>query len=211
VHDPRPDSEETVRLLERAAAGDESALNELLARHREAIRAFIAVRLDPGIRARVDPSDVTQNTLDEATRRFADYLRRRPMPFQLWIRKMAREQAIKARKKHRAECRDVDREQKQPDDSSFALVDSIVSSGPSPSEDAQARELAERVAKAVAKLAERDREILTLRQIDDLMHKEIALLLDITEDNAKQRYGRALIKLHQNLKAFGATGGAPDD
>jgi DNA-directed RNA polymerase specialized sigma24 family protein len=55
--------------------------------------------------------------------------------------------------------------------------------------------------------AEDDREILTLRQVDDLTHKEIALMLDITEVNARKRYGRALIHLQQELKNLGVSGG----
>jgi RNA polymerase sigma-70 factor, ECF subfamily len=69
---PRPDSEETSRLLDRVAVGDPAAADDLLARHRPDLRNFVAGRLDPGIRTRVDPSDVVQEALAEAVRRLPD-------------------------------------------------------------------------------------------------------------------------------------------
>jgi RNA polymerase sigma-70 factor (subfamily 1) len=208
VPNARPDSAETFQLLERAAAGDAAAVDVLLASHREVVRAFIAARIDPRIRSKEDASDIVQQTLTQCSRRLKDYLNRRPMPFQLWVLATAREVVLKTRRKWHSKSRDVDDEEKQPDNSSFALVQSIVGRGPSPSEDAQGRELAELVAKAVDALDEEDREILTLREIDDLAHREIALMLDISEVNARQRYGRARIHLQRELKKLGITGSA---
>lgn len=205
--DPRPDSEETVELLNRAAAGDPAAVDDLLARHRQALRAFVAGRLDPALRARLDPSDVVQDTLADSVRRLADYLNRRPMPFHLWVRKAAYERTLKARRDHRAACRDVGREAAAPDDSSLALARSLVGPEPTPSEAIQARELADRVATAVSGLPEAEREILTLRQVDNLLYEEVAVLLDIDAATARQRYGRALIKLQNVLAAQGLTRG----
>ena len=208
MSEPRPDSVATLRILNRIEAGDMSAVNDLISRHRRAIREFIALRLDPRIQAIVDPSDVAQDVLTQMTKRLDDFLKRRPMPFQLWIRKAAYEQTLKARRKHFAECRDKRREAGGQDKSSLALINSIVASTPSPSEQLQAREFAERVGNAVAALKEDHREILMLRQVDDLQHKEIALLLDISEVNVRKRYGRALIELQKEMKRQGIVSGS---
>ena len=53
-----PDSAETRRLLDEVRAGDEAAFDLLFARHRTGLRQFVANRLDPRIRARLDPSDI---------------------------------------------------------------------------------------------------------------------------------------------------------
>ena len=79
----QPDSGATDRLLEQVHQGDREALDRLLARHRANLRAFVELHLDPRIRARVDPSDVVQDTQLEAVRRMDDFLGRRPMPFPL--------------------------------------------------------------------------------------------------------------------------------
>ncbi len=49
MKDARPDSDETIRLLERVAAGDRQALNALMIRHREELRRFVDRRLEPAV------------------------------------------------------------------------------------------------------------------------------------------------------------------
>src|SRR5438552_2320675 len=95
-----PDSERTCRLLDQVRQGDRQAFEQLLARHRPQLRQFIAQRLDPQLRARVDPSDVVQETQLEVHRRLDDYLERRPMPFRLWLRKTAYERLLMLRRQH---------------------------------------------------------------------------------------------------------------
>ena len=206
---PRPDSEDTRALLDRAAAGDPAAAGELLARHREALRGFVELHLDLALRDRVDPSDVVQEAHADMARQLADYLTRRPMPFHLWARKAAYNRILNARRDHRAACRDVRREEAARDRSSLALAHSILDAGPSPSEEAAARELAERVAEAVAELPEGDREVLLMRQAERLPHEEVAMLLGVSPESARRRYGRALIRLRQVLIAHGITGYTP--
>jgi DNA-directed RNA polymerase specialized sigma24 family protein len=52
---------------------------------------MVAVRIDPRLAARVDPSDVVQETLTEAHRRLDDYLAARPVPFYPWLRQLVRD------------------------------------------------------------------------------------------------------------------------
>ena len=51
-----PDQQQTRNLLDRAKTGDSAAVDDLLDRHREALRRAIALRLDPVLAAK--PSDV---------------------------------------------------------------------------------------------------------------------------------------------------------
>src|SRR5262245_60416359 len=76
-------------LLARAAAGDRSAVSELLAMHRARLKQVVCVRLDRRLAARVDSSDVVQETLAEAARRMPDFLQTRPLPFFAWLRQLA--------------------------------------------------------------------------------------------------------------------------
>src|SRR4029079_11979056 len=73
------DSAETLRLLDRIQAGDAAAFDRLFERHRTTLRGFLDNRIDDRLRARLDPSDVVQETHMEAYRRLDDYLARRPM------------------------------------------------------------------------------------------------------------------------------------
>jgi RNA polymerase sigma-70 factor (ECF subfamily) len=74
---PQPDTEE---LLRQAEHGDLGAREGLLTRHRVRLRKMVAWRLDRRLAARVDPSDVVQEVLAEASRKIDRYLRERPLP-----------------------------------------------------------------------------------------------------------------------------------
>jgi RNA polymerase sigma-70 factor (ECF subfamily) len=197
------DSAETNDLLERVRAGDRQALESLLARHRPPLHAFVDGHLDPRLRARLDPSDVVQDAQLEVARRMDDFLQRRPMPFHVWVRKTAYEHLLRARRDHRRGRRSVQREEAWPDRSSLLLARAALAGGPSPSRALLARELAEQVSRAVADLAEADREILLLRDADELPYEEIACLLEIEPAAARKRYGRALIRLQKVLTERG--------
>src|SRR5262245_16411262 len=90
-----PDND-TGELIERASQGDASARQQLLIRHRERLRLMVALRMDARLVARVDPSDIVQEALVDATHHLDDFLRDRPLPFYLWLRRLAWEQLIKA-------------------------------------------------------------------------------------------------------------------
>ena len=84
---------------------------------------MIEFRLDPQVAARFDASDVVQETEMEALRRLPDYLDRRPMPFRLWLRKMAVERLLNLRRHHfELACRSVTREVRLSDRSSCELA-----------------------------------------------------------------------------------------
>ena len=90
-----------------------------------------------------------------------------------------------------------------PDRSSLLLVRPLLNGGPSPSQQAEARERADRIAHAVSGLAEADREVLLMRHAEELSYEEIACLLEITPAAARKRYGRALIRLQKVLSDNG--------
>src|SRR5919199_732059 len=62
------------------------SLSLLLAQHRGRLRRLVAVRLDPRLYGRLDPSDVIQEAYLEAAARYGDYQRNPPVPLFLWLR-----------------------------------------------------------------------------------------------------------------------------
>ncbi len=205
-----PDSAETQRLLQRIHAGDRQAFEKLFARHRPYLRQVVDLRLDPKVRSRVDPSDVVQETHLEAFRRLPDYLERRPMPFRLWLRKTAYERLLMVQRHHvQAQRRAVGREVALPDRSSVQLFRQLLAPGSTPSQQLARAELARRVRQAVAQLAEIDREILLMRNLEGLSNHEVAQVLEIEPAAASQRYGRALLRLRKLLLAGGFSESGP--
>ena len=206
----RPDSTQTRALLDRIGQDDPRALGELLDRHRNELRDFVDFHLDPRLRARLDPSDVVQETQAELARRIDDYLANRPMPFRLWLRKKAYERLLNLRRDHVTRARrSVRREVAWPDRSSLLLARPLLAGGPSPSQQMEARELAERLSRAVGRLADADREILLMRHAEDLPFDEIACLLGIEPAAARKRFGRALIRLQKLLVEENVLEGPP--
>src|SRR5262245_38590878 len=207
---PRPASANTRGLLDRVANGELAAVEELLARHRPALTSFVTLHLDPRVAARLDPSDVVQEAQIDLTRRMAEFLKRRPMPFHLWARKTAYERLLDAHRRHlRRARRSVSREARGQDDSSLALVRPLLGREPTPSQEAEAREFAQKVSDAVAGLPDADREVLLLRHADGLPFAEIGTLLGIEPAAARKRFGRALIRLQKALSDAGLLEDSP--
>lgn len=199
-----PDSTETQHLLDGIRQGKPQALEDLLARFRPELRAFIEGHFDGRLQSRVDPSDVVQDTQLEVVRRIDDFLTQRPMPFRLWLRKKAMDRLQNLRRDHVTRARrSVIREHRVPDRSSLLLARPLLARDPSPSHRLQAKEVAERISRAVSRLADADREILLLRHAEDLPFAEIGCLLDIEPAAARKRFGRALIRLQTVLREEG--------
>lgn len=203
-----PDPPETQRLLDEVRAGDRQALDRLLAEHRQFLHWFVELRLDPHIRARLDASDVVQEAQIEAVRRVADYLEQPVLPFRLWLRQIAYDRLLMARRQHvEADRRAVTREAPLPDGSSIALAQQVLAGGPTPSQHLVQNEMVGRVRLAVAELPETDREILLMRNFEGLTNQETAQVLELDPATASKRYGRALLRLRQLLLDNGLTGG----
>jgi len=197
-----PDTEE---LIELAGRGDRAAGHELLERHRGRLRKMVAVRLDRRLASRVDPSDVVQETLTEAFRHLDDYLRERPLPFYAWLRQFAWQRLVKLHRRHiRSQKRSVAREEQWamslPDESALELADRLLARESSPIRRLIRTELRERLQAALAKMGPRDREILVMRNLEELSIAEIAVALDISEATVKVRHLRALRRLKELLE-----------
>jgi RNA polymerase sigma-70 factor (ECF subfamily) len=194
---------DTEQLLARVADGDDGARGELLQRHRQRLRGMIALRFDRRLRPRVDPSDVLQEALAEAAVRLEEYIRKRPLPFYPWLRQLAWEKLVHAHRRHiGAGKRSVRREEAAlplPDESAAQLAHRLASRGSSPSDRLDHDEMRHRVEAALARLSERDREVLVLRYLEHLSTREIAAVLGLAEAGVKTRQLRALQRLRDLL------------
>src|SRR5262249_50715370 len=90
-----------------------------------------------------------------------------------------------------------------PNRSSMLLARQFLAAGPSPSQQLANRELARRVRNALARLTETDREILLMRNVEELPYEEIGCLLDLSAAAARKRYGRARLRLQEILSDEG--------
>ena len=206
MEEVQPDSSQTERLLEQVQGGDRQAFDQLFARHRAYLRRIVELRLDTGLRARVDPSDVVQDAHLDAFRRLDTYLRQRPMPFRLWLRQIACDRTLKARRHHLGTARRaMGREVPLPERSSLVLARQLFAGSSTPSQQLDRRDLARRLRQAVAQLPEADREVILMRHFEGLSNSEVSCLLGIDPATASKRHGRAMLRLHRILFAGGMT------
>lgn len=198
------DSAQTEALLELVRGGDRQAFDRLFALHRPYLCKVVELRLDRRLRARVDPSDVVQEAQLEAFRRLPDFFQRRPMAFRLWLRKTAQERLLMLRRFHLgAEKRAARREVPLPEDSSLLLARQLLAPDPTASQLLMDQERTRRLREAVGQLSESDREILALRNLEELSNSDAADVLGIDPAAASRRYGRALLRLRNLLIARG--------
>lgn len=184
-------------LMQQASAGDEHAADRLLELHRDRLRAMIALRLDRRLSARIDPSDVMQETMVEAHQKLPEYLQTQPIPFYPWLRRMAWEKIVQIHRQHlSAQARTVTREERNdqalPDQSALELVNRLIAKDTSPSRRLLQSELKSRVQFALNRLDQRDREVLVLRYLEQLSLEEAAATLDLSLEAVKSRQRRAL-------------------
>ncbi len=195
------ETSDTGALLEGAGAGDQGARQHLLERYRERLRRMVALRLDPRLAQRLDPSDIIQESLADAARKLDDYLIKPPLPFYPWLHRLTTERLVQAHRFHlQSRKRDVDCEIRLGQDASMAgLADRFAASGTAPGDRIRRDEQRRYLIDALEMLSETDREVLVMRYLEGLGFGEISAALGITEGAAKVRHFRALERIRDRL------------
>ncbi|HEV3235454.1 MAG TPA: sigma-70 family RNA polymerase sigma factor [Gemmataceae bacterium] len=205
---PAQGTNDTDGLLQQIADGDASARGRLWQRHRSRLKQLITLRMDRRLAARVDPSDVVQDSLAEADQKLEGYLRNKPLPFYPWLRQLALERMVHLHRVHvRAQRRSIHREEPldtgPSDPSTPALARRLAVYGSSPSGRMRKQERRRKLEEALTRLSDRDREVLVLRHLEQLTIREAAAVLGLTEAAVKARQVRALRQLRELLGDLG--------
>jgi RNA polymerase sigma-70 factor, ECF subfamily len=201
-----PQDGATQRLLDAAREGDNSAINELLDRHRSPIRRLVEMRLDRKVQRRIDVSDVVQDVMIEASGRLEKYLDNPVMAFHLWLRQIAWDRIIDTYRRHRVSAkRSMDREQPMsvpsgPDHSTMELAVQLCDPNLTPAAAATQREIAVQVEAVMEELNETDREIILMRHYEHLSNLEVAQVLGVNAPAASMRYLRAIRRLRELME-----------
>jgi RNA polymerase sigma-70 factor (ECF subfamily) len=199
------DTSHLTECLQAAGGGTQQQLAELLAECRGRLRRMVEVRLDRRLQGRIDPSDVIQEALLEASLRLPDYLRNPSMPLFLWLRFITRQTLLVLHRRHLGtQARDASREVslyggRLPEASSAVLVNQLLGRSSTPSQAAQRGERKTRVEEALGSMETIDREVLLLRHFEELTNSETAVALGISPTAANNRYVRALKRLRRIL------------
>lgn len=177
-----PDS--TVNLLERVRAGDEEALNRLLARHLTPLSRFARGRLPIWARDVADTDDLVQDTLVQTLRRIGAFDVRGAGALQAYLRQAVVNRVRDELRKHAHRP------------ATTAFNGSEVDDGQSPLEHAIGREGVERYERALAALEPDEQEAIIGRLEMGYAYEELAEVLGKpSADAARKAAGRALVRL----------------
>lgn len=180
---------ETTRLLVRAREGDGAAREELLERLRPRLVLWASARLGPALRAEAEAEDIAQEALLAVHRRLDEFRGDDRRAFLGWLFTVAenriRDLADRAGAEKRRPAELPRRAQT------------------TPSQAAARREMAVRLAAAVARLSEPHRQVIQMRRFEEMDVPEIAKALDRSENAVRILYCRAIAELREGMKQEG--------
>lgn len=168
-------------LATRAAAGDRDAFGILVARHQAHVFRLAHLLT----RSRADAEDVLQQTFLSAWRSIGSF--RRDASVRTWLLTIARHAALDKR-----QVAARDRVDPTPVE---ALGLRAGWGGPSPEDETLSHERSALFAAAFSTLAESDREILTLRELEGMSGEDTASMLGLSLPAMKSRLHRARLAL----------------
>ncbi len=196
-----PDPDAQRRLLDDARNGDQEALGELLDGFRPQLTRLTEPELDPGLRVRIDASDIVQQTCLSAIRRFADFNGTEIDQFAAWLQRVHHNNILDAvRNNKRVEKRDISREQTL-SDSGLANDAGTDNREATPSQNALRREATAMLENFLKELPADQRDVVQLRFLEGWAFKDIAAHLERSEDSVAGLLKRGLRNLRKNYDA----------
>lgn len=182
-------SETTQSLVERSQAGDRSAFDFLIERHRSDLQAALLSSVDPQLRDILGVDELTQEATVSAFTSLGRFEWRGEGSFAGWLRQIARNVVLAAiRKSRRYSTLEIAREP---------------SGGiPTPSRAARREERFDRLETAFDRLSADHREVLRLSRLEGLGFTQIGERMGRSPDAVRKLFGRALAELR---RSFGNT------
>jgi RNA polymerase sigma-70 factor (ECF subfamily) len=185
-------------LLAQARAGNGAAQGRLLELYRNYLRLLARTQINAGLRARLDPSDLVQEALLEAHRDFKQFAGTTEKELIAWLRQILVRNLADQFKHHRTRGRDWRRQESLEvllDRSSQQLEQALAKGMSTPSAQAARREQAVLLADGLALLPPNYREVIILRNLEQLTFDEIAERMARSAGAARMLWTRALEKL----------------
>ncbi|MBI1903040.1 MAG: sigma-70 family RNA polymerase sigma factor [Planctomycetia bacterium] len=194
------------QLAARVRQKDLGALAEFITLRQPQLLAYIQRQLGTGLKRKLEPEDVLQDTSAEAVRALPSMDLAERDVFQ-WLCQVAQRRIIDAhRRLFGAQKRDASREVSldapagTPTNTRRAFVDLLVVSMTTPSQAFSRNQREARLQQALAKLPAEQQEALRLRYVEDLPSKDIAQRLGKTDGAVRVMLTRAIQKLQDILE-----------
>lgn len=183
-------------------------LQSAFAEHRERLLRFAERHLNPVLRRRVSPEDVLQEAAENVCRWGGAFVNNPDLPAYFRLRAVMLQTISHLERRHlQSAKRDAYREAEpppadNPDEESPPAWDDVPDTATSPLSAAARADRHALLRQALRDLSESDRQIVLLRNFDDLSNAECADVLGIDPKAASIRYVRALQRLRTRLVEY---------
>jgi len=195
---------ESGHLLSQAQQGSQTAQGALLEKYRTYLQLLSRVEIGRRLQTKVDASDVVQDTFLEAHRNFDNFRGGSEAEFVAWLRAiLAARIANLVRHYLGTQGRDLRREQGlniDLDQSSQMIDRGLLALSNTPSQQVAQREQGLVLADALEKLPPDYREVVVLRNFEELTFPEVARRMQRSEDSVQKLWVRALVGLRQIMQ-----------
>jgi RNA polymerase sigma-70 factor, ECF subfamily len=192
-----------VELLNRARDGDGAARDRLFERCRTYVSVVARTQVEGWMRAKVDSSDLVQQTLLEAHRCFVDFRGTTEAEWLAWLKQILAHNTTDFVRRYRGtEKRSVRREVRlhaQSGDGSGEFFRDPCDPGETPSQIVSQHEREVQVAEAIDQLSPDHQEVILLRNLQRLSFNEVAERMGRTRPAVQMLWMRALRKLQAIL------------
>ncbi|MBN8600918.1 MAG: sigma-70 family RNA polymerase sigma factor [Planctomycetes bacterium] len=190
-------------LLLQAKKGERQAIGQLLEHFRSYLKLIASHEIGSKLGAKLDASDVVQDTFLDAHRYFENFQGESVTQFTAWLRSvMAGVMANYLRRYLGTKARDIRLEKQLAadlDNSAAMLSELLVASISSPSQNIMRDEQTVQLAKAMSNLSADYQSVLTLRHIEGLTFPQIATRLNRTVDSVEKLWLRAVVQLRKSF------------
>jgi RNA polymerase sigma-70 factor (ECF subfamily) len=199
------DGEQVSGLLAQARAGDAAARDRLFAHCRDYLGFAARARVEPWLRAKVDASDLVQQTLLEAHRGFGRFQGATEAEWLAWLRRILDNNAADFVRRYRGTGkRQVGREVPLAGaGSSAAGCPEPAAGDESPSAQAVRAEGELALTEALSKLSPDHREVIVLRNLQRLPFDEVGRRMDRSRPAVQMLWMRAIQKLQEVMGGNG--------
>jgi RNA polymerase sigma-70 factor (ECF subfamily) len=191
-------------LLRRFQEGDQRAFQLLVERYQRKVYAIA--------HGMVKDRDAAEDIAQEAfvrVHRYMDHFKG-DSSFYTWLYRITSNLAIDHLRSHKARGEVFDEASREGESDSLPEMGVLGTRlGTSPQKSALRRELAEKMEEALAKLPEKHREILVLRELDGMSYEDLARVLKIPKGTVMSRLFHARAKMQKLLLDY-LEGDAPD-
>jgi RNA polymerase sigma-70 factor, ECF subfamily len=190
-------------LLQRARGGDDAARGRLLELYRNYLRVLARALIGQALQARLDASDLVQETYLKAHREFARFLGAGERELVGWLRQILVRALANQARHHRARGRDVRRQESLEaalDRSSLAVQAALAApSAASPSTRAVRREEAVLLADALERLPADYRDVFILRNLEQVPVEQVAERMGRSVNAVRKLWTRAMLEIRREL------------